>query len=72
MISKGPRYFSASYLGSLDVIRLNKYLISDGEVQGWSSTFISRGGILCLCCGDGITVLEVEFVEVYNKIFSSE
>ena len=34
--------------------------------------FVSGGGILCLCHRDGITELEVEFIEVYDKILSSE
>ena len=69
---KGPRYFSASFLDGSDVIRLNEYLISNREVWSQSLTFVSRGGILHLCCGDGIMELEMEFVKIYNKILCSE
>ena len=54
-----------------NVIRLDEYLISDREVWSQSLMFVSRGRISCLCCGDGITELEVEFIEVYGKISCS-
>ena len=72
---KRIKVFLCKLLGwssGLNVIRLNEYLVPDGEVQSRSLTFVGGGRILCLCCRDGITELEVEFIEVYNKILGSE
>ena len=72
---KRTKVFLCKLLGwssGLNMVGLNEYLISDGEVQSRSLTFVSRGGISCLCHGEDIMELEVEIIEVYNKISGTE
>ena len=51
-----------------NVVRLDKYLVSDDIVQRWSSAFVGRSRVSSLSCGDSFTELEVKFVEINNEI----
>ena len=55
-----------------NVVRLDKYLVSDDEVRRWSSAFVGRSQVSSLSCGDSFTELEMELVEINNKIPCSE
>ena len=55
-----------------NVVRLDKYLFSDDKVRRQSSAFVGRSRVLSLSCGDSFTKLEMEFVEINNKIPCSE
>ena len=71
---KGAKVFFSEFLewsSGLDVVRFNEHLITYGEVWSQSRVFVSRGGVLCLCGRDGITELEVKFIEVYVKVLGS-
>ena len=55
-----------------NVVRLDKYLVSDDEVWRWSSVFVGRSRVSSLSCGDSLLELEMEFVEVNDEISCSE
>ena len=55
-----------------NVVRLDKYLVSDDEVRRRCSVFVGRSRVSSLSCGDSLPELEMEFVEVNNKISCSE
>ena len=55
-----------------NVVRLDKYLVSDDEVGRWSSAFVGRSRISSLSRGDSFTELKMEFVEISNEILCSE
>ena len=55
-----------------NVVRLDKYLVSDDEVQRRCSAFVGRSRVLSLSHGDSFLELEMEFVEINNKIPCSE
>ena len=56
----------------VNVVRLDKYLVSDDEVRRWSLAFVGRSRVSCLSHGDSFTELEMEFVEINNEIPCSE
>ena len=51
-----------------NVVRLDKYLVSDDEVWRRSSAFVGRSRVTSLSCGDSFIELEMEFVEINNEI----
>ena len=55
-----------------NVVRLDKYLVSNDEVQRRSSAFVGRSRVSSLSCGDSFPELEMEFVEINNEIPCSE
>ena len=55
-----------------NVVRLDKYLVSDDEVWRQSSAFVGRSRVLSLSCGDSLLELEMEFVEINDEISCSE
>ena len=55
-----------------NMVRLDKYLVSDDEVRRRSSVFVGRSRVTSLSHGDSFTELELEFIEVNNKIPCSE
>ena len=62
-----------SFLGSsgANAIRLDKYLVSDDEVQRRCSAFVGSQ-VSSLSCGDSLLELEMEFVEINDEISCSE
>ena len=54
--------------GGANVVRLDKYLVSDDEVQRWSSTFVGRSRVSSLSRGDSFPELEMECIEVNDEI----
>ena len=52
----------------VNVVRLDKYLVSDDEVWRRSLAFVGRSRVSSLSCGDSFTELEMVFVEINNKI----
>ena len=55
-----------------NVVRLDKYLVSDDKVRRRSSAFVGRNQISSLSCRDSFPELEMEFVEINNEILCSE
>ena len=55
-----------------NVVRLDKYLVSDDEVRRRSSAFVGRSRVSSLSCRDSLLELEMEFVEINDKISCSE
>ena len=55
-----------------NVVRLDKYLVSDDKVQRRSSAFVGRSQVSSLSCGDSLPELEMELVEINNEISCSE
>ena len=55
-----------------NVVRLDKYLVSDDEVWRRSSAFVGRNQVSSLSCRDSFLELEMEFVEVNDEISCSE
>ena len=55
-----------------NVIRLDKYLVSDDKVQRRSSVFVGRSRVSSLSCRDSFLELEMEFVEINDEISCSE
>ena len=55
-----------------NVVRLDKYLVSDDEVRRWSLAFVGRSRVSSLSCGDSFLELEMEFIEINNEIPCSE
>ena len=63
-----------------NVVRLDKYLVSDDEVRRRcsvfvgrrSSVFVGRRRVSSLSCGDSLPELEMVFVEVNDEISCSE
>ena len=55
-----------------NVVRLDKYLVSDDKVRRRSSAFVSRSRVSSLSCGDSLPELKMEFVEINNEIPCSE
>ena len=55
-----------------NVVRLDKYLVSDDEVRRQSSALVGRNRVSSLSCGDSLPELEMEFIEINNKIPCSE
>ena len=55
-----------------NVVRLDKYLVSDDEVRRRSLAFVGRSRVTSLSTGDSFTELEMEFIEVNNEIPCSE
>ena len=55
-----------------NVVRLDKHLVSDDEVWRRSLAFVGGSRVLSLSCGDSLLELEMEFVEINNKILCSE
>ena len=55
-----------------NVVRLDKYLVSDDEVRRRSSAFIGRSRVSSLSRGDSFMELEMELVEINNEIPCSE
>ena len=51
-----------------NVVRLDKYLVSDDEVWRRSSAFVGRNQVTSLSCRDSLPELEMEFVEVNDEI----
>ena len=51
-----------------NVVRLDKYLVSNDEVRRRSLAFVGRSRVLSLSCGDSFTELEMEFIEINNEI----
>ena len=51
-----------------NVIRPDKYLVSDDEVWRWSLAFVGRSRVSSLSCGDSLLELEMEFIEINDKI----
>ena len=56
----------------VNMVRLDKYLVSDDEVRRRSSAFVGRNRVLSLSRGDSFAELEMEFVEINNEILCSE
>ena len=52
----------------VNVVRLDKCLVSDDEVWRWSSAFVGRSRVSSLSCRDSLPELEMEFVEINDKI----
>ena len=55
-----------------NVIRLDKYLVSNDEVWRRSLAFVGRSRVSSLSCGDSLLELEMEFVEINDKISGLE
>ena len=55
-----------------NVVRLDKYLVSDDEVRRWSLAFVGRSQVSSLSCRDSLLELEMEFVEINDEISCSE
>ena len=53
---------------SANVVRLDKHLVSDDEVQRRSSALVGRSRVSSLSCRDSLPELEMEFVEINNEI----
>ena len=56
----------------VNMVRLDKYLVSDGEVWRRSSAFVGRSRISSLSCGDSLLELEMEFIEINDEISCSK
>ena len=54
--------------GGENVIRLDKYLVSNDKVQRRCSVFVGRSQVSSLSCGDSFLELEMEFVEINDEI----
>ena len=51
-----------------DVVGLGKHLVPNDQVQGQDSAFVGGRQVSSLCHGDSLLELEMEFIEVDNKI----
>ena len=55
-----------------NVVRLDKHLVSNDEVRGWSSAFVCGCQVSSLYRRDSLLELKMEFIEVDNEILCSE
>ena len=56
----------------VNVVRLDKYLVSDDEVRRRSLAFVGRNRVSSLSHGDSFMELEMKLVEINNEIPCSE
>ena len=61
------RKFLRGWSGA-NVVRLDKYLVSNDEVQRWSSVFVGRSRVSSLSCRDSLLELKMEFIEINDEI----